>query len=53
MIRAGVEIPVRASLVSGAERERVRGLLLKVWPGYADYEVRSGRQLRIFRLDPR
>jgi deazaflavin-dependent oxidoreductase (nitroreductase family) len=48
----GEQVAVRARLVEGAERERLRALLLKVWPGYAAYERRaSGRTLRIFRLD--
>jgi deazaflavin-dependent oxidoreductase (nitroreductase family) len=48
----GEKFAVQARLVEGAERERLRGLLLKVWPGYAAYERRAqGRALRIFRLD--
>jgi deazaflavin-dependent oxidoreductase (nitroreductase family) len=48
----GQEINVRARLVEGEERARLRGLLLKVWPGYAAYEKRAqGRTLRIFRLE--
>jgi len=50
----GEQFDVRARLTEGAERERLRGLLLKVWPAYAAYEQRAdGRQLRIFRLDRR
>ncbi len=50
---AGREIPVRAALVTGADRERLRGLLLAVWPPYETYERRAGgRRLRIFRLRP-
>jgi deazaflavin-dependent oxidoreductase (nitroreductase family) len=49
----GRSIPVRARLIEGAERERLRGLLLAVWPAYATYERRAaGRHLRIFRLAP-
>jgi hypothetical protein len=48
----GQRIPVRATLAKGAERDRLRGLLLQIWPAYATYEQRAvGRQLRIFRLD--
>jgi deazaflavin-dependent oxidoreductase (nitroreductase family) len=48
----GQQIKVRARRVSGAERARLRGLLLAVWPGYADYERRcGGRDLRLFRLE--
>jgi deazaflavin-dependent oxidoreductase (nitroreductase family) len=49
----GREIPVTATLATGAERERLRRLLLEVWPAYATYERHAeGRDLRIFRLDP-
>lgn len=48
----GEQIAVRARLAEGPERERLRALLLEVWPAYATYEQRaSGRQLRIFRLE--
>ena len=49
----GREVAVRATLVDGAERERLRGLLLELWPAYLTYEARAAdRHLRIFRLDP-
>ncbi|HET8658299.1 MAG TPA: nitroreductase/quinone reductase family protein [Micromonosporaceae bacterium] len=49
----GRRVPVRATLVEGADRERLRRLLLERWPAYATYEQRAaGRHLRIFRLDP-
>jgi deazaflavin-dependent oxidoreductase (nitroreductase family) len=48
----GSQIRVRARLAEGAERERLRELLLRVWPAYAVYEQRApGRSLRIFRLE--
>jgi deazaflavin-dependent oxidoreductase (nitroreductase family) len=48
----GEQFSVRARLVDGAERERLRALLLEVWPSYAVYERRAGgRTLRIFRLE--
>lgn len=48
----GERFPVRATLVDGAERDRLRALLLGVWPAYATYEKHAGgRRLRIFRLD--
>jgi deazaflavin-dependent oxidoreductase (nitroreductase family) len=48
----GQDIPVRARLVKGTERERLRTLLLAIWPGYAAYEKRAPhRRLRIFRLE--
>jgi deazaflavin-dependent oxidoreductase (nitroreductase family) len=48
----GRRIPVRAELVTGAERERLWQLLLAIWPAYRTYLQRSGRVLRIFRLMP-
>lgn len=48
----GSHARVRAHLAEGAERERLRALLLTVWPAYAAYEQRAaGRTLRIFRLE--
>ena len=50
----GQRIPVRARLVTGAERARLGELMLGIWPGYAGYERRSGgRDLRLFRLERR
>lgn len=49
----GRTIPVRATLVDGDDRARLRESLLRVWPAYATYETRSGgRDIRIFRLAP-
>ena len=48
----GEHIAVRGRLVEGAERDRLRELLLQVWPAYAAYERRAqGRNLRLFRLE--
>ena len=50
----GKTVPVHAVLASGPERDRLRSLLLDVWPAYETYERRAdGRLLRIFRLTPR
>ena len=49
---AGVTTPVVATLVDDDERARLLPALLAVWPGYADYAERAGRQLRVFRLAP-
>jgi deazaflavin-dependent oxidoreductase (nitroreductase family) len=49
---AGETTAVRAALLEGAERDRVWPQLLRVWPAYRDYDARSGRTLRIFRLEP-
>ncbi len=49
----GRRIPVRARLVTGAERERDYAALLALWPAYATYQDRAGgRELRVFRLEP-
>jgi deazaflavin-dependent oxidoreductase (nitroreductase family) len=48
----GSEIPVRAALAEGAERDRVWPLVTKVWPAYDTYVERSGRDLRVFVLTP-
>jgi deazaflavin-dependent oxidoreductase (nitroreductase family) len=50
----GATIPVGAELASGEERDRLRRLLIDVWPAYETYEQRAaGRELRIFRLTRR
>ncbi len=48
----GVAIRVVATLANGAERERLWALMVGVWPAYDDYAARSGRDIRVFRLDP-
>jgi deazaflavin-dependent oxidoreductase (nitroreductase family) len=48
----GTRVPVRASLCTGAERERMWALLAAVWPAYDSYDRRAGRELRVFRLTP-
>jgi deazaflavin-dependent oxidoreductase (nitroreductase family) len=49
----GERIPVRAALVTGEERRRLREILLAEWPAFVTYEQRAaGRQIRIFRLEP-
>lgn len=48
----GREVPVRAVLAEGAERERVWPLVLRVWPAYETYVERSGRAVRVFVLRP-
>ncbi|MCO6004928.1 nitroreductase family deazaflavin-dependent oxidoreductase [Actinoallomurus purpureus] len=49
----GRTIPVTARLLEGAERAEVWPRLLKAWPTYDTYVERSGRELRVFRLQPR
>ena len=49
----GRKIAVRATLADGAERERLFGLLLVMWPAYATYAERArNRELKVFRLAP-
>jgi deazaflavin-dependent oxidoreductase (nitroreductase family) len=50
----GATVPVRAELATKEERDRLRRLLIDVWPAYETYEQRAaGRELRIFRLTRR
>ncbi|MEC4015350.1 nitroreductase family deazaflavin-dependent oxidoreductase [Streptomyces sp. H27-D2] len=49
----GRDIPVRARLLEGAEREAVWKAALKFWPPYASYQARVEREIRLFRLEPR
>jgi deazaflavin-dependent oxidoreductase (nitroreductase family) len=45
------QIPVRAELAEGAERDRLWHLATELWPAYTTYERRAdGRELRVFRL---
>lgn len=48
----GTTVPVRAHLLTSEERTEVWPRLVKLWPNYELYMERSGRELRIFRLDP-
>jgi len=49
----GREIPVRAHLTEGAERDRLWALALRTWPAWNTYETRAGeRELRVFHLIP-
>lgn len=50
---AGRTVPVRARLLSDEEKAAVWPRLLTVWPTYDAYVERSGRNLRVFRLEPR
>ncbi|MEW2119702.1 nitroreductase family deazaflavin-dependent oxidoreductase [Streptomyces sp. NPDC005474] len=46
----GEDIPVRARLLEGAEREAAWKALLAFWPPYATYQSRVEREIRIFRI---
>ena len=45
-------MPVKAHLLSEEEKAAIWPKLLTVWPIYDTYVERSGRSLRVFRLDP-
>ncbi|MEV4439795.1 nitroreductase family deazaflavin-dependent oxidoreductase [Streptomyces sp. NPDC049577] len=49
----GRDIPVRARLLSGAERAAVWEDVLRFWPPYGRYQARIERQIRLFRLERR
>lgn len=48
----GRAVPVRARLVTGAERDRLWSLLVAEWPAYETYRRRAGRrEIMVFRLE--
>ncbi|MBG6138162.1 nitroreductase family deazaflavin-dependent oxidoreductase [Longispora fulva] len=49
----GARSTVTATMATGAEYERLWGLVTKVWPAYDSYAERAGRKIRIFRLVPK
>lgn len=48
----GGSTPVLARLLDDDEKAEVWPRLLAVWPAYDDYVASSGRNIRVFRLDP-
>ncbi|BDV31485.1 nitroreductase family deazaflavin-dependent oxidoreductase [Microbacterium terricola] len=48
----GRRMAVRATLVTGAEREAAWRIMEAQWPDYREYERDSGRTARIFVLQP-
>jgi deazaflavin-dependent oxidoreductase (nitroreductase family) len=48
----GRELAVVARLVEGAERAGLWPGVLEVWPAYDTYTERSGREIRVFLLEP-
>jgi deazaflavin-dependent oxidoreductase (nitroreductase family) len=45
------DLEVRATLVDGAERDRLYESMRRIWPGYGAYAERAeGREIRVFRL---
>ena len=47
------EIPVRASVAEGAERERLWSLMGEVWPAYDEYQARTDREIPVVVLERR
>jgi deazaflavin-dependent oxidoreductase (nitroreductase family) len=47
------DISVHAHLLTAEEKADFWPQLVKFWPNYEVYVERSGRDLRVFRLDPR
>ena len=49
----GREIPVRATLLDGDERDRAVGLFMNYLKAYPAYRSRTDREIRVFALDRR
>jgi hypothetical protein len=50
----GRHVPVTARLLTGSEKKAVWPKLTAAWPNYDAYVEKSGgRDLRVFRLEPR
>jgi deazaflavin-dependent oxidoreductase (nitroreductase family) len=47
----GVDVPVRATLLTGTEAEAAYQLMAQVARTYTEYRSRTDRQIRVFRLD--
>ncbi len=47
----GETFPVTARLLDADEKEQLWPRILEVWPSYQVYTERSGRDLRVFRLE--
>ena len=52
VISGGVEVPVVAELLSGAEAEAGWQKMVDATPVYAVYKTRTSRDIRVFRLSP-
>lgn len=49
----GRQIPVRASVLTGPDRDRLWRQLVRQWPPYGTYlKTAGGREIHLFRLDP-
>ncbi len=49
----GQRVPVRATTVVGAERDRLWRAAVRSYPGYAAYQLRTRRTIPVVRLAPR
>jgi deazaflavin-dependent oxidoreductase (nitroreductase family) len=49
----GDDIPVTAHLLTNEEKAEAWPLLTAMWPVFDNYVERSGRNLRVFRLEPK
>ena len=47
------DIPVRARLLEGAERQAAWDDARRIWPTFDAYQARIDRTIRVFRLSPR
>ena len=52
VVAGGVEVPVVAELLSGAEAEAGWQKMVDTTPVYAVYKTRTDRDIRVFRLTP-
>ncbi|MFB8183264.1 nitroreductase/quinone reductase family protein [Streptomyces sp. NPDC055966] len=52
VVTLGKQLPVIARETQGHEREEIWQTILSVSPGYAAYDARCNRNLRIFHLQP-
>jgi deazaflavin-dependent oxidoreductase (nitroreductase family) len=47
------EVPVRATVADGAERERLWTAMAEVWPAYAEYQTKTSREIPVVVLERR
>jgi deazaflavin-dependent oxidoreductase (nitroreductase family) len=52
VVSGGVEVPVVAELLTGAEAESGWQRMVDLTPAYASYKTRTEREIRVFRLTP-
>jgi len=45
--------PVRARVATPGERQRLWPVAVVAWPGYRDYQARTGREIPLVILEPR